>query len=129
MFRTVLARVPGAKDIILSAHCHDDLGLAVANTLAAIEADVLQEFFSVARGVGKLVHGEKLTASASARHVGQAITDYPPPKTNVPEAAVAYAKALRAMRGGLGILARERETQLEKTTCSRSTMSCSRPCR
>src|SRR6202012_235373 len=36
MFRAVRERVPGAKDIILSTHGHDDLGLAVANTLAAI---------------------------------------------------------------------------------------------
>jgi 2-isopropylmalate synthase len=38
MFRDVLARVPGADRITLSAHCHDDLGLAVANSLAAIAA-------------------------------------------------------------------------------------------
>ena len=31
MFRDVRARVPGIENIILSAHCHDDLGLAVAN--------------------------------------------------------------------------------------------------
>ena len=30
MFRDVLARVPGADRITLCAHCHDDLGLAVA---------------------------------------------------------------------------------------------------
>ena len=35
MFRDVLARVPGADGVVLSAHCHDDLGLAVANSLAA----------------------------------------------------------------------------------------------
>ncbi len=42
MFRTVRERVPGADRITLSAHCHDDLGLAVANTLAAIEAGARQ---------------------------------------------------------------------------------------
>src|SRR5690606_33048430 len=31
MFRTILERVPGADQIVLSTHCHDDLGLAVAN--------------------------------------------------------------------------------------------------
>ena len=30
----------GAKDVILSVHCHDDLGLATANTLAGIAAAV-----------------------------------------------------------------------------------------
>ena len=52
MFRTVLERVPGAKDIVLSAHCHDDLGLAVANTLAAIEAGARQAEVAV-NGIGE----------------------------------------------------------------------------
>jgi len=52
MFRMVLERVPGAKDIVLSAHCHDDLGLAVANSLAAIEAGVRQVECSI-NGIGE----------------------------------------------------------------------------
>src|SRR3989442_6340219 len=38
MFRVVRERVPNSDRAVLSAHCHDDLGLAVANSLAAIEA-------------------------------------------------------------------------------------------
>jgi len=40
MFREVRERIPAidAEGIILSSHCHDDLGLAVANSLAAINA-------------------------------------------------------------------------------------------
>jgi 2-isopropylmalate synthase len=38
MFRSVRERVPGADRVIFSAHCHDDLGLAVANSIAAIQA-------------------------------------------------------------------------------------------
>ena len=52
MFRMVLDRVPAARDIVLSAHCHDDLGLAVANTLAAIEAGVRQVECSI-NGIGE----------------------------------------------------------------------------
>jgi 2-isopropylmalate synthase len=37
IFRTVRQEVPESQSIILSAHCHDDLGMAVANSLAAIE--------------------------------------------------------------------------------------------
>src|SRR5688572_25186393 len=33
-FRTTRERVPNSDRVIFSAHCHDDLGLAVANTLA-----------------------------------------------------------------------------------------------
>lgn len=35
-------RVPGAADIILSTHCHNDLGLAVANSLAGVRAGARQ---------------------------------------------------------------------------------------
>ncbi|QMV18058.1 2-isopropylmalate synthase [Granulicella sp. 5B5] len=52
MFRMVLDRVPGAKDIVLSAHCHDDLGLAVANSIAAVEAGVRQVECAV-NGIGE----------------------------------------------------------------------------
>ena len=29
-------QVPGIENVILSTHCHDDLGMAVANSLAGI---------------------------------------------------------------------------------------------
>ena len=52
MFRMVQERVPESKNIIFSAHCHDDLGLAVANTLAALEAGVRQAECSI-NGIGE----------------------------------------------------------------------------
>ena len=36
MFRTVRERVPNADKVIFSTHCHNDLGLAVANSLAGV---------------------------------------------------------------------------------------------
>src|ERR1700722_15513847 len=42
IFAMVRTRVPGANQIILSTHCHNDLGLAVANTLAAVRAGARQ---------------------------------------------------------------------------------------
>ena len=41
-FRTVMARVSNARHATFSTHCHDDLGLAVANTLAAVSAGARQ---------------------------------------------------------------------------------------
>jgi 2-isopropylmalate synthase len=52
MFRDVLARVPGADRVTLSAHCHDDLGLAVANSLAAVAAGARQVECTV-NGIGE----------------------------------------------------------------------------
>ncbi len=37
IFAEIRRQIPAAKNIHLSAHCHNDLGLAVANSLAAIE--------------------------------------------------------------------------------------------
>lgn len=42
MFRSIIERVPGADKVIFSAHCHDDLGLAVANSLAAVRGGARQ---------------------------------------------------------------------------------------
>jgi len=36
MFQTVRGRVPGAQNVTFSSHCHNDFGLAVANSLAAV---------------------------------------------------------------------------------------------
>jgi 2-isopropylmalate synthase len=41
-FSAVLTRVPNADHAVLSAHCHDDLGLAVANSLAAVQGGARQ---------------------------------------------------------------------------------------
>jgi 2-isopropylmalate synthase len=51
-FRTILARVPNAGHATFSAHCHDDLGLAVANTLAAIGAGARQVECTI-NGIGE----------------------------------------------------------------------------
>jgi 2-isopropylmalate synthase len=41
-FRTIRARVPAPDGVVFSAHCHDDLGLGVANSLAAIRGGARQ---------------------------------------------------------------------------------------
>ncbi len=38
----LLERVPGADEIIFATHCHNDLGMATANALAAVEAGARQ---------------------------------------------------------------------------------------
>ena len=51
-FRSVIGRVPNADKAVFSAHCHDDLGLAVANTMAAIAAGVRQVECTI-NGIGE----------------------------------------------------------------------------
>jgi 2-isopropylmalate synthase len=70
MFRMVLDRVPGAKDIVLSAHCHDDLGLAVANSIAAIEVGVRQVECAI-NGIGERAGNAALEEIAALMMVRQ----------------------------------------------------------
>ena len=51
-FRAVIERVPNADRVVWSAHCHDDLGLAVANTMAAVGAGVRQVECTI-NGIGE----------------------------------------------------------------------------
>jgi 2-isopropylmalate synthase len=52
MFTKVRESLGDSDDITLSAHCHDDLGLAVANSLAAVRAGVRQIECTV-NGIGE----------------------------------------------------------------------------
>src|SRR3954449_8611436 len=40
--RRLYELAPGLKDVVLSVHCHDDLGLAVANSFAGVRAGARQ---------------------------------------------------------------------------------------
>ena len=42
LFKMLRERVPGTEKAIFSTHCHDDLGMAVANSLAGIRAGARQ---------------------------------------------------------------------------------------
>ncbi|KQB97462.1 2-isopropylmalate synthase [Loktanella sp. 1ANDIMAR09] len=42
LIRRLIANVPGADDVIFATHCHNDLGMATANSLAAVEGGARQ---------------------------------------------------------------------------------------
>lgn len=52
LIRTVKQRVVGDRDVTISVHCHNDLGLAVANSLAAVEAGARQVECTI-NGIGE----------------------------------------------------------------------------
>ena len=51
-FTSIIARVPNADKAVFSTHCHNDLGLAVANSLAAVGAGVRQVECTI-NGIGE----------------------------------------------------------------------------
>src|SRR5579862_840501 len=67
MLREALGNRPG---IVWSAHCHDDLGLAVANSLAAVAAGARQVECAI-NGIGERAGNAALEEIAVALHVRQ----------------------------------------------------------
>ncbi len=70
LFRNVRAKIGAHPNVILSAHCHDDLGLAVANSLAAIEGGARQIECTV-NGIGERAGNASIEELAVALHVRQ----------------------------------------------------------
>ena len=52
LIRKIRAKVAGIENVIMSVHCHNDLGLAVANSLAALRAGARQVECTV-NGIGE----------------------------------------------------------------------------
>ena len=67
-FTEVRTRVPNADKAIFSAHCHDDLGLAVANSLAAVTAGVRQIECTI-NGIGERAGNASLEEVVMATRV------------------------------------------------------------
>ncbi|MCY4030405.1 MAG: 2-isopropylmalate synthase [Acidobacteria bacterium] len=67
-FGEVRAAVAGADGVIFSAHCHDDLGLAVANSLAALRAGVRQIECTI-NGIGERAGNASLEEIVMATRV------------------------------------------------------------
>ena len=67
-FTQIITRVPSADKVVFSAHCHDDLGLAVANTLAALRAGVRQVECTI-NGIGERAGNASLEEIVMATRV------------------------------------------------------------
>jgi 2-isopropylmalate synthase len=67
-FTEVRGRVRGADRVVFSAHCHDDLGLAVANSLAAMRAGVRQVECTI-NGIGERAGNASLEEIVMATRV------------------------------------------------------------
>jgi 2-isopropylmalate synthase len=68
LIKTVKERVVGENPVTISVHCHNDLGLAVANSLAAIEAGARQVECTI-NGIGERAGNASLEEIVMAIHV------------------------------------------------------------
>jgi 2-isopropylmalate synthase len=69
-FTEIRRRVPNSDKAIFSTHCHDDLGLAVANSLAAVEGGVRQIECTI-NGIGERAGNaslEEIVMALRVRH-------------------------------------------------------------
>jgi 2-isopropylmalate synthase len=69
-FADIIARVPNAHRAVFSTHCHDDLGLAVANSLGAIQGGVRQVECTI-NGIGERAGNASLEELVMALRVRQ----------------------------------------------------------
>jgi len=67
-FRTVIRRVPSSDQVTFSTHCHDDLGLAVANTLSTVHAGARQVECTI-NGIGERAGNASLEEIVMAMRV------------------------------------------------------------
>lgn len=66
--------VPGGKDVIFSLHCHNDLGLATANTLAGIKAGARQMEVTI-NGIGERAGNTSLEETVMALYTRKPVFD------------------------------------------------------
>ncbi|GAA5786788.1 2-isopropylmalate synthase [Chitiniphilus shinanonensis] len=69
-FRELIARTPGGDRVIWSAHCHNDLGMAVANSLAAVLGGARQVECTI-NGLGERAGNaamEEIVMAVKTRH-------------------------------------------------------------
>lgn len=71
IFKSLITNVKSEKEIIYSAHCHDDLGMAVANSLAAIENGA-KRIEGTVNGIGERAGNTALEEIALALYVRKA---------------------------------------------------------
>src|SRR5215207_6256283 len=67
-FKNLIDRVPSSDQVTWSTHCHDDLGLAVANSLAAIEGGARQVECTI-NGIGERAGNASLEEVVMATRV------------------------------------------------------------
>ncbi len=72
LIRDIREHTPGAKDVVISVHCHNDLGLATANTMAGVQNGARQVEVTI-NGIGERAGNTSLEEVVMALYVRQQV--------------------------------------------------------
>ena len=75
LIRMLIETVPGADEVVFATHCHNDLGMATANSLAAVEAGARQIECTI-NGLGERAGNTALEEVVMAMKVRNDIMPY-----------------------------------------------------
>jgi 2-isopropylmalate synthase len=95
----VIAHTPGIADCIVSVHCHDDLGLAVANTMAGLNAGARQAECTI-NGIGERAGNAALEEIVMALHTRAPYYEY---SSRVNTTQLSRTSHLVATRTGINV--------------------------
>lgn len=99
IIRMLLDRVPGADTVIFATHCHNDLGMATANALAAVSAGARQIECTI-NGLGERAGNTALEEVVMAMRVRNDILPY---RTGIDTTKIMQASRLVATVSGFPV--------------------------
>ena len=125
LIRMLISEVPGAQDVIFATHCHNDLGMATANSLAAVDGGARQIECTI-NGLGERAGNTALEEVVMAMKVRKDIMPY---ITGIDTTKIMAASRLVAQVSGFAvqfnkaIVGKER---LRRTNPASTRTACSR---
>jgi 2-isopropylmalate synthase len=93
----IVANVRGVENVVVSVHCHNDLGLATANTLAGIKAGARQAEVTI-NGIGERAGNTALEEVVMALHTRRPMYGL---ETNIDTTQITRTSRLVSMRTGM----------------------------
>lgn len=99
LIRMLIERVPGADEVIFATHCHNDLGMATANSLAAVEAGARQIECTI-NGLGERAGNTALEEVVMAMKVRNDIMPY---QTRIDTTKIMQASRMVATVSGFAV--------------------------
>ena len=99
IIRMLIEEVPGADEVIFATHCHNDLGMATANSLAAVEAGARQIECTI-NGLGERAGNTALEEVVMAMKVRNDILPY---RTGIDTKRIMQASRMVASVSGFAV--------------------------